>query len=97
MVLRPDVLIMNKFPINKLKLLKENEILIPNFAHNEGVNDRFAVMNYKYAKYYIDRIHELANYRKKYGRIVSEKYTKYIVNKYFKIKLIQFNFDMIRP
>ena len=65
--------------------------------HFEGVNDRFAVMNYKYANHYAYRIKELANYRKKHGRIVSEKYTKFIVNKYFKKILINFSFKIIRP
>ena len=32
MFLRPDVLIKTKFPVSKLKLLKEKEILIPDFA-----------------------------------------------------------------
>ena len=97
MFLRPDVLIKNNFPISKLESLKENEILIPKFDKNEGLNDRFAVMNYKYAKYYAYRIQELVNYRKNHGRIVSEKYTKYIVKKYFKLKLIKFSFKIIRP
>lgn len=99
MFLRPDVLIKNIFPIDSLQFLNKNNegILIPNFAHHEGINDRFALMNFNHGKFYANRINELADYRKKHGRIVSEKCTAYIVNKYYIKKLIQFRFDIIRP
>jgi len=99
MFVRPDVKINDKFPINTINYLNDNEngILIPNFANHEGVNDRFAVINYNHSKYYANRIEELADYRKKNGRIVSEKYTGYCVSKYYKKLSIDFNFDIIRP
>jgi hypothetical protein len=55
-------------------------------------------MNYKNALIYGKRIDELAEYRKSNGRIVSEKYVKFIVNKYkIPVNLIDFNFNIIRP
>ena len=68
-----------------------------NFAHNEGLNDRSAVLNYSQAKNYANKIEEAAEFRKHNGRIVSEKFTKYIVDKYYKNKNIKFNFDRVRP
>ena len=51
----------------------------------------------KYASEYANRINYLSTYRKNYGRIVSEKYTKFIVDKYYKPLFVTFNFDLIRP
>lgn len=100
MFVRPDVLIKNKIPIrrvvSKLKMFP-NAIIIPNFAHNEGYNDRFGIMNYDYAWLYANRGDNIINYRKKHGRIVSEKYTKFICDKHFKPFFIKFNFEIIRP
>lgn len=98
--IRPDVMIKNKFPIEtSIKYLDNNEngIIITNFEHNEGYNDRFAMINMKYASEYANRINYLSTYRKNYGRIVSEKYTKFIVDKYYKPLFVTFNFDLIRP
>jgi len=99
MFVRPDVMFQYEFPINTIEHLNnyENGILIPNFAHYEGVNDRFAMMNYNYSKYYANRIDEIADFRKTKGRIVSEKYTKYIVKKYYRLCYIEFKFKMISP
>ncbi len=100
MFVRPDVLIETKIPIktvvSKLDTVP-NAIIIPNFAHNEGYNDRFAIMNYKYANLYANRGDNIISYRKKHGRIVSEKYTKFICDQYFKPFFIKFNFNIIRP
>ena len=97
MFIRPDVMILNELPIQQI-LQHDNKISIPNNNHYEGFNDRFAVMNYKNAIIYGNRINELVEFRKTNGRIVSEKYVKFIINKYkIPVNLIDFNFEIIRP
>ena len=99
--LRPDILITCRYPIlSALNLLNriENIILLPRtISCWEGYNDRSAAMNYNYAKYYANRIDEIVDFRKKHGRIVSEKFTKYIVDKYYFRKDYGFIFEIIRP
>jgi hypothetical protein len=99
MFIRPDALLEHKFPINTMDFLDKNEngILVPNFGNHTGVNDRFAVTNYKYSKFYATRINELAEFRKNHGKILSEKYTGYIINKYFNKHIIDFKFTCLRP
>ena len=94
--IRPDVRILNKFNIN---WLKENfDIMIPNTDHFGGLNDRFAIIPFNKAQFYSTRIDEIIEFRKNNGRIVSEKYVKYIINKYYpNIKLIDFFMKIIRP
>jgi hypothetical protein len=97
MFIRPDVTIHNDLPIDKIVPIKDG-IYIPNYRHNEGLNDQFAIMSYEYAHPYGNRIHELSEFRKKHGRIVGEKYCKFIISKYYK-KIIQldFKFSVTRP
>jgi len=94
--IRPDVMIQNDFKIDYLS--EEKEISIPNDNHNEGLNDRFAIVSYNDCHKYGKRIDEIIDFRKNNGRIVSEKYVKFIINKYFKkINLIDFIFEIVRP
>jgi len=97
MFVRPDVTIHTELPIDKIVPINEG-IYIPNHRHNEGLNDQFAIMSYQYAHPYGNRIHELSDFRKKHGRIVGEKYCKFIISKYYK-KIIQldFKFSVTRP
>lgn len=100
MILRPDSKINNYFPIQKcLQFLniKDNGICIPKYLSYEGYNDRFAFMNIEHCNYYCNRLDEIIDFRKNNGRIVSEKYNKYIVDKYYSLLLIDFKFDTIRP
>ena len=98
MYVRPDVYISNNFPIHTLYTVNPNDILIPDFAHNEGYNDRFAVLDFQTAPIYSMRINEIIDFRKTQGRIVSEKYVKYICDYYnLNVKFIDFFFDIIRP
>ena len=97
MFLRPDVLITNKLPLREI-FSRPCEISIPNNNHNEGYNDRFAIINYEKATIYGKRIYEIDKFRKTNGRIVSEKYLKFIITKYnLKLNLINFTFDIVRP
>lgn len=96
MFIRPDVEIRNKFNINWLK--EDFDIIIPNKDHNEGLNDRFAILPFNKSLKYSTRIDEIIEFRKNNGRIVSEKYVKYIINKYYSnLKLIDFRMTIIRP
>lgn len=96
--LRPDVQFNNRLPISKILKLKNFDIIIPDFDHWAGYNDRFAVLNYNTAPIYGKRIEGLAEFRKTQGQISSEKYVKYIckANK-LNVIFIPFHFDIIRP
>lgn len=98
-VIRPDVRFNQELPIDDIlhKLSSSDRaIVIPNFDHHEGYNDRFAVCNMSCAKHYCQRIFGISDYRKTHGRIVSEKYTKYICDRYYTPLFITFPFDIVR-
>ena len=99
MFVRPDAKFNQPFPVKALSNLvsSNNKILISNFSHNDGINDRFAVTNYSHAKYYANRIDNIIDYRKNHGRITSEKYLKFTVSKHFIPVMINFTFFIIRP
>ena len=98
MYVRPDVWFNNPLDIDSILSLKDREIIIPNFSHNEGINDRFAVLTYSTAPIYGKRIEKIVDYRRNNGRIVSEKYLKYVCDKNkLKIHLIDFRFKIVRP
>ena len=95
--IRPDSELTSYFDISFLNL-KDNTIAIPDENHYEGYNDRFAIVNYKDCTKYANRIDEIIDFKKNHGRIVSEKYTKFIIDKYFSdVKFIHLNFTIIRP
>jgi hypothetical protein len=97
MFIRPDILIYNELPVDTI-ILSNHDIFIPNDNHWEGYNDRFAIVKYNYASIYGNRINEIAEFRKTNGRIVSEKYVKFILTKYnLSIGFIFFYFELIRP
>lgn len=94
--LRPDVLITNDFCVDQLA--GDFDILLPSYDHFEGYNDRFAVLPLRLCPLYANRIDEIKDFRKHHGRIVSEKYVKFIVEKYFqKVSLIDFQMTIQRP
>ena len=94
---RPDVDIYTPFPVGDLDRLTGNDIAVPTYDSNEGYNDKFAVMRYEHCKPYAFRIDNAAEYRRHNGRIVSEKYTKFIVDAQYRIKPIEFRFALCRP
>jgi hypothetical protein len=97
MFIRPDVRIFNELPLESI-LNNDDKISIPNYEHHEGYNDKFAIANYSNAILYGKRINEIIEFRKNYGRIVSEKYVKFIIDKYrIPLNLINFNFTIVRP
>ena len=95
--IRPDVKINSLLPLYDI-LSNPDAIYIPNEDHHYGYNDRFAIMNYKDACFYGKRIDEIAEFRKTNGRIVSEKYLKFIIDKYnMNLVFINFHFELTRP
>lgn len=97
MYIRPDVFIRTVLPINDI-LRSSSDIFIPNEEHHEGINDRFAIIKYDKACQYGKRINEIAEFRKNNGRIVSEKYVKFILEKYqYECSFINFSFFIVRP
>lgn len=96
--LRPDVEFHKALDIASILALKHQEIAIPDFDHGEGYNDRFAALTYQTAPLYGMRINQIAEFRKNHGRIVSEKYVKYICEQNnFNVRLLNFYFSIIRP
>jgi len=95
--LRPDAIVNNHLPIDILYNMTFKDIAITNFDHFGGYNDRFAIVPFKMCLFYGGRFDELKSYRKNVGSIVSEAYAKYIIDKYFKVNFIDFNFNLKRP
>ena len=75
----PDVSISNPLPIIQAIISNPDKISIPDECHYEGYNDRFAIIPYKLAHIVGKRIEHLLEYRRKQGRIVFERYIKYIL------------------
>lgn len=94
--IRPDVEILNDFNIHWLH--SSFDIMIPDTDHNEGLNDRFAILPFNTSSKYAERIDEIIEFRKNHGRIVSEKFVKFIINKYYNnIRFIHFIMRIKRP
>lgn len=97
MFVRPDITIHNDLPVCEI-FSNSNCIHIPNHNHHEGYNDQFAILAYEHALVYGNRIDEIAEFRKHHGRIVGEKYCKFIIDKYIKnVNQIPFNYSITRP
>lgn len=100
MFLRPDALINKRLPVEAIfgEHFSDTTIIIPNYNHWEGWNDQFAIMPYHLVKPYSHRINGIIDFRKTNGRIVSEKYVKYVIDLCFSDPLqIDFHFDLLRP
>ena len=97
MFIRPDVRIRQKLKFDQLLTMKKHTIIIPSGDNYEGYNDRFAICTWRNAHEYGSRIDEIADFRKKNGRIVSEKYVKYIVDKYkMNVEIMALRMKIIR-
>jgi len=98
MYVRPDVLFKNPLNVNEILQLKNEEIIFPEGNDFEGYNDRFAILTFASAPIYGKRIEHIADFRCNNGRIVSEKYLKYIVDKnHLNVRRIHIEFDIVRP
>jgi hypothetical protein len=95
--MRPDVEIVTPFSVDFLNIHSDG-ITILDYDDFGGYNDRFAIVPFCNCKYYSHRIEEIAEFRKTNGRITSEKYAKFIIDKYFQqIKFIHFEIKLVRP
>jgi hypothetical protein len=100
MFLRPDAQPTKRLPVEQIfnSEFEDNTIIIPNYNHWEGYNDQFAILKFSDFSWYSDRVEGLEEFRKTNGRIVSEKYVKYVVEKNgYTPKQIDFHFDLLRP
>lgn len=96
MFIRPDVEFQNKFDYTIFD--KSFDIIVPNYDFYEGYNDKFAIIPFKKADKYATRIDEIIDFRKNKGRIVSEKYVKFIINKYYStVIFLNFVMEIVRP
>ena len=94
--IRPDVELFTDFDINWLN--SSYDITLLNYDHYEGLNDRFAIIPFNKSSKYAERINEIIEFRKNNGRIVSEKYVKFIVNKYYNnVNFVDFKMRIKRP
>ena len=94
------MLVEDFFPVDSLDINYCNEayIAIPYGKTYEGYYDQCAVVPFNMCEKYGKRIDEIIEFRKTNGRIVSEKYVKYIVDKYFTTtNIIDFVCNIIRP
>lgn len=71
--LRPDVEYCNRFPVNEMLDLEDNQILVPVFHHMCNINDRFAITRQKYSGVY-GLTFENLNRDSQYMQIHSESY-----------------------
>lgn len=97
--IRPDSFFEKPLDIPSIldKLKQENTCIISQHKSYEGYNDRLAFLNYNYADKYACRIDEIIQFRKDYGRIVSEKFMKWICDKYFNIVKMDIQTKELRP
>jgi hypothetical protein len=98
MFIRPDVTFFNDLPLHQF-ITKEHELLnIPNCNHHEGWNPDFVITNYENAAIYAKRTDGLIEFRKTNGRIVAEKYWKFIIEKHnMKVNELTMNYELTRP
>lgn len=96
--IRPDIELCNEFSLDWFSYFNLGQIILLNYDHNNGYNDKFAIVHGDNYKAYGNRIDKLKEYRKKMGRITPEKFVKYIVlRNYNQIKFIDLEVKIIRP
>jgi len=96
-LLRPDIKIFNDLPLSQI-ILDHKTINLPNHSHWEGLNEQFAILSYENAITYLNRVNGLVEFRKHHGRIVAEKYVKYIINQMnLNVNEIDFKYGITRP
>jgi hypothetical protein len=93
--IRPDVELVTPFPAERLATLGPNDILLTDFSHGEGYNDRFAVM--QNPEPYATRLDMLKEFRKRHGRIVSEKVVKACIDAHYtSVTFVEFPMRRVR-
>lgn len=80
LMLRPDLLFSEPFPIEPFQDLTERAVYIPPTDSGEGYNDKLALFNASEIEPYAARGLYMKTYRATVGRIVGEKYLKYTLD-----------------
>ncbi len=100
--LRPDVKFLNNFNLKWFLLSNEDKILIPNFAHHSGYNDKFFIGNHEQGLVYGSAFNYLHEYSRSI-RLKPEAFIKYVIdkkcrlnNKRTYVKFINLKFQRIR-
>ena len=76
----------------------ENDITMLNYEFNEGYNGMVTIVPFKFCKPFAFRIEEAAEFHANYGRLVTEKFLRYVVDKYYNKKhFINFKLKIVRP
>jgi hypothetical protein len=98
LLVRPDALLEKPFPVRFLQSLQPKTVYVPDFKHNEGVNDRMAFGDMAAMRTYMCRIEGAAAYRAAHGRIVSEKYLRDVLDTArITVTKFQYEFEFARP
>jgi hypothetical protein len=96
-LLRPDIEMSIPLRILPIMSMTPKDIILPSDEHNDGYNDRFAIMSPQMVLYYSNRIDEAREFRSLHGRLVGEKYVKYILDKYkFTVKFENISSSIVR-
>ena len=100
---RPDILYKEKFNIDYLNLIKNNNIIVPTFGgackgYDYRINDRWCLCNSDNAIKYGSVLDYMLDYSKK-NRVSAEVYLGWIMTYFYKInvKLIDILFYRITP
>jgi hypothetical protein len=94
MFVRPDCFFHDPLPFPAMG----SNVILPKQDAYEGYNDRFAVVPSEYADIYASRLDGLKDFRQTQGRIVSEKYLKYVLDTHeVPLQFVSFRFDLVRP
>ncbi len=95
--MRPDVNVPKAFSVSCLDTIGKNDAAVLNYKHFEGYNTNVVILPFKKCRPFADRIYEAAEFRKTQGRLVTEKYTKYILDKYYdSVRQIVFPVERVR-
>ncbi len=95
--MRPDVHVVRPFPTGILATIGPNDAAVLSYNHFEGYNSNVVIVPYTKCEPFANRIEEAPEFRRTHGRLVTEKYTKYILDKYYKrIHQIDFPVNRVR-
>jgi|SRR5579862_695715 len=98
MYVRPDMEFKSPLNMNQMLQLTNEEVILPNGNNWQGYNDRFAILTFASAPIYGKRIDHIVDFRRDHGRIVSEKYLKYIIDSnHLNVRRMDFGYGLVRP
>ena len=97
--IRPDIALFKPFPVDAFGRITPTGIAVLNFKFHEGYNPNVVVVPFANCSPVGFRYDEAASYRRLHGRLVTEKYLKYIIHKYYTESpvLLDFPIEIVRP